>query len=156
VRITRTAFEVAAVVLVVGAVLVAVLYSVVGSIDDTADSASRTAREADAAAATAVLATVRLRATELRFCQRLQRVRDSENRLGAIVYLVMSRVARSRTRMPVAQRTRYRVLARLPLYHPRTNCKRAVDDPKYTPSAPRPFADVPYWRVQLALKRGRR
>lgn len=154
-RITRTAFEVAAVVLVVGAVLVGVLYTVVGSIDDTADSAAQTAREADVAADAAVLATVRLRNTELRFCQRLQRVRDSENRLGAIIYLVAARAARSRTRMPVAQRTRWRVLARLPLYHPRTNCERAVDDPKYTPPAPRPFADEPYWRAQLALKRGR-
>jgi hypothetical protein len=154
--VSRTATEVAVVVLIVGAVAAGVLYSVVGDIDQNANRANATATEADTAAAVAVLATVKLRKTEMQFCKRLQRVRDSENRNGAIIYLILSRIAKSPARMTVAQRTRYRVLASLPLYHPRTDCQRAVDDPEYVPPAPRPYADEPYWRAQLALRRGRR
>ena len=152
---TRSAIEVAVIVLVVGVIGFFVIDGMVSEIESTATTANATAAEADRAAAVAVLATVKLRKTEMQFCKRVQRVRDSENRNGAIIYLILSRIARSPARMPVAQRTRYRVLASLPLYHPRTDCQRAVDDSSYVPPAPRPFADEPYWRAQLALKRGR-
>lgn len=144
------------IVLILGLVGYFVIDGIVGEAARTARTANTTAAEADRAAAVAVLATVNLRKTEMQFCKRLQRVRDSENRNGAIIYLILSRIAKSPARMAVRQRTRYRVLASLPLYHPRTNCRRAVDDPDYVPPAPRPYAQEPYWRAQLALKRGKR
>lgn len=150
------------VVLLIGAVGVGVLYWVVDGIDATAQHADEiaaearvAARRAEDAAAIAVLNNVRIDKAALAACRRAERVKDGLNRKGAIIYLVLSRAAKGSGRVTVQARKSYRSLARLPLFHPRTDCDRAATDPDYVEDPAVPFAELPHWKVRQALRQGR-
>ena len=151
-----------AMVLVVGALGVWVLHWVVGDIDRTArhadeiaQEAQRAARRAEDAAAIAVLNNIRIDKAALAACKLDVDGTDASNRNGAIIYLVLSRAAGAPGRASPATRRSFRSLARLPLFQSRFDCDRAAGDPEYSPPAPRPFAELPHWKVRQALRQGR-
>lgn len=141
----------------VAALGVFVLLKVLERIDSRASAtqAARVARRADRAAALAVLNSTRLGKAAFAACKRSQQAIDASNRNGAIIYLVLSRRARARGRVPVQTRVRARALAALPVFQSRVDCERAAADPSYELPTPRPFADLPHWKVRQALRQGR-
>ena len=147
---------------VAGALGVIVLNGVLGGMNDTAEHADQiaaearvAARRAEDAAAIAVLNNIRIDRAALAACKRAVRGVDASNRNGAIIYLVLSRTARSPGRVSVGARKSYRALAQLPLFQARVDCDKAATDPEYDAPAPRPFADLPHWKVRQALRQGR-
>ena len=151
----RSAVIFASVLFVCGIAGVWVLAGVLDGISDAADRADAVAHRADVAADTATAAAVRAERVSLAACKRDRVATDAANRNGAIIYLVLRAASRSPGRMPVRIRTRYKIYSQLPLFRPRPDCDKARADPSYEPPAPQPFSDLPYWKVQQALKRGR-
>lgn len=152
----------ATVVLLVGVVGVLILNGVLGGIaataaraDRIAERASVAARRAEDAAAIAVLNNIRIEKAALAACKRAVAGTDASNRNGAIIYLVLSRTARSTGRVSPAARKSYRSLAALPLFQSRVDCAKAATDPEYEAPTPRPFVELPHFKVRQALRQGR-
>lgn len=80
--------------------------------------------------------TARIDRAERAFCKRIQRLRDSDNRNGAIIYVVLVL-----SRGSSAKNVR---LGNLPQYQPPTSCRRALRMPEtYRPPDPIPFRMLP-------------
>lgn len=152
-----------AVALLIGGVLgVLILNGVLNGIagqaqraDRIAERASVAADRAEDAAAIAVLNNIRIERAALAACKRAVAGVDASNRNGSIIYLVLSRTARSTGRVSPAARKSYRSLAGLPLFQSRVDCDKAATDPQYKAPVPRPFAELPHWKVRQALRQGR-
>lgn len=130
----------------IAALVAALVVIAVGTwaILENAQEANRAAATARTAALRAETNTARIELSELRACQRLQRERTALNRVGAIIYVVLTAASTNARENGRPQNGReYHNLGELPAYRPPTDCRLAVSHPgTYEPPDAIPFADL--------------